>query len=143
MKWLVKARFFNATVSVLAVLAWLTSTNHCTLEHLKQPEKAAASMASCPEHAQKSCGSNNDASGMLACCQGLQSTDMQVGKTKISFSPVLGRIQRLTIDDFFPPGAPRIILPSTEYNTGPPLAKFFVETVLRRSLRENAPPLVS
>ena len=143
MKWLVKARLFNATVSVLAVLAWLTSTNHCMLEHLKQPEKAAASMASCPEHSQKSGGSNNNASGMLACCQGLQSPNIQVGKTKISFSPVLGRIQLLTIDDFFLPGSPRIILPSAEYNTGPPLAKFFVETVLGRSLRENAPPLVS
>jgi len=138
-----KSEIFNATVGVLAVLAWLTSTNHCTLEHLKQPEKAAASMASCPEHAQKSGGSNNDASGMLACCQGLQSPDIQVGKTKISFSPVLGRIELLLLDDFFLPGAPRVILPSTEYNTGPPLAKFFVETVLRRSLRENAPPLVS
>jgi hypothetical protein len=143
MKWLVKARFFKATVGLLAVLAWLTGTNHCMLELMKQPEKAAVSMASCPEHSQKSSGANNDASGMLACCQGLQSPDFHVGKTKISFNPVLVRIQLLAIGDLIFPDAPRTILPSTEYNTGPPLANSFVETVLQRSLRENAPPLVS
>ena len=127
MKSLVRARFFDATFSVLAVLAWLTSTNHCTLEHLKQPEKAAASMASCPEHAQKSGGSNNDASGMLACCQGLQSPDIQVGKTKTFFNPVLARIQLLAIGDLVFPDAPMSILPSTEYHTAPPLGSSFVE----------------
>ena len=142
MKWLVKARFFNATVSVLAVLAWLTGTNHCMLELMKQSERAAVSMASCPEHSQKSRGAKNDASGMLACCQGLQSPDFHVGKTKIFFNPVLARIQLLAIGDLVFRDAPRSILPSTEYDTGPP-ASFFLRTVLQRSQRENAPPLVS
>ena len=143
MKWLVNARFFNATVSVLAVLAWLTGTNHCMLELMKQPERAAVSMASCPEHSQKSRGANNDASGMLACCQGLQSPDFHVGKTKIFFNPVLARIQLLAIGDLVFRDAPRSILPSAEYGTGPPLRSSFVETVLQLALRENAPPLVS
>jgi hypothetical protein len=138
-----KSEIFNATVSVLAVLAWLTSTNHSTLEHLKQPEEAAASMASCPEHAQKSGGSNNDASGMLACCQGLQSPNIQLGKTKIFFNPVLARIQLFAIGDLVFRDDPRSIVPSAEYDTGPPLGNSFVETVLQLALRENAPPLVS
>ena len=40
-------------------------------------------------------------------------------------------------------GAPKSILPKTEYDTGPPSAGYFVGTVLRRALRENAPPLLS
>jgi hypothetical protein len=39
--------------------------------------------------------------------------------------------------------APKSILPKTEHDTGPPSVGFFVGTVLRRALRENAPPLVS
>jgi len=35
------------------------------------------------------------------------------------------------------------MLPTTEYDTGPPLGNSFVETVLQLALRENAPPLVS
>ena len=80
---------------------------------------------------------------MLACCQGLQSPDIQVGKTKTFFNPVLARIQLLAIGNLVFRDAPRSILPSSEYDTGPPLDNSFVETVLQLSLRENAPPLVS
>jgi hypothetical protein len=35
MKWLAKARFFNAAVAVVAVLAWFSGTNHCALGLIK------------------------------------------------------------------------------------------------------------
>jgi hypothetical protein len=44
---------------------------------------------------------------------------------------------------FILPEASPNVLQNTEYDTGPPAPGFFVETVLQRSLRENAPPIVS
>jgi len=67
---------------------------------------------------------------------------IDVAKAKISFSPVLVGIHLFAIDHLVLPAAPKSILPGTQYGTGPPSVNSFVETVLRRSLRENAPPLL-
>jgi len=80
---------------------------------------------------------------MLACCKGLQSANFEVAKTKIPFSPSSVAIGLFAVGRLFLEDAPKSILPKTGYDTGPPSAGFFVETVLRRALRENAPPLVS
>ncbi len=143
MTWLVKAGFFSATVAVVTVLAWFTGTNHCLLGLMERPQNAACLVSHCPEHAKKSGDAGHSPSGMLACCQGLQSANFEVAKTKIAFSPVLVAIQLFAISHLVLPEAPKSILLSTEYDTGPPSASFFLETVLRRSLCENAPPLLS
>jgi len=143
MTWLVKAGFFSATVAVVTVLAWFTGTNHCLLGLMERPQNAACLVSHCPEHAKKSGDAGHSPSGMLACCQGLQSANFEVAKTKIAFSPVLVAIQLFAISHLVLPEAPKSILLSTEYDTGPPSDSFFLETVLRRSLRENAPPLLS
>ena len=80
---------------------------------------------------------------MLACCQGLQSTNFEVAKTNIASSPVWLTTQLFSIGHLALPEAPKRILARTEYGTGPPLVSSFVGTVLRRSLRKNAPPLLS
>src|SRR6266478_1241654 len=139
MKWLAKARVFNAAVAVVAVLAWFSGTNHCALRLIKQPQTTAVPISHCPEHPGKADGN----AGMLACCRGLLSSNIDVSKAKISFSPVLVGIQLLAISHLVLPEAPKSILLRTEYDTGPPSDSVFLETVLRRSLRENAPPLLS
>jgi hypothetical protein len=78
---------------------------------------------------------------MLACCQGLLSPNIALAKAQIF--PQLVVVRFFTPVDFTLPEPPPSILLSTEYDTGPPLASVFVETVLRRSLPENAPPLIS
>jgi hypothetical protein len=100
-------------------------------------------MAHCPEHSKKSGETDHGPSRMLACCQGLQSTNFEVAKAKIAFSPSLVAIGLFAVGQVFLTDAPKSILPKTEYDTGPPSAGFFVGTVLRRVFRENAPPLVS
>jgi hypothetical protein len=143
MKWVAKAKLFNAAVAVLAVLAWFAGTNHCALGLIEQPQKTAVPISHCPEHSGKADGNAPGTSGMLACCQGLLSSNIDVSKAKISFSPVLLGIQLFAISHLVLPEAPKSILLSTEYDTGPPSASFFLEAVLRRSLCENAPPLLS
>ena len=128
-----KARFFNVTVTAVAVFAWFTSTNHCLLGLLKQPGNMAVSMTHCPDHSEKP-------SRMSACCQGLQSANFQLAKAKLVFSPLLVVIEFLALSRLALPEAPASVIPGTTYDTGPPTS-YFVRTVLRRSLRENAPPL--
>jgi hypothetical protein len=143
MTWLAKARFFNATVALLAVLAWFAGTNHCALGSFKNPHSIAIPISQCPEHSAKTDGNAPGPSGMLACCQGLLSPNLDVEKAKISFNPVLVGIQLFEVGNLILPEAHKSILPSAEYDTGPPPAGSFIETVLQRSLRENAPPLLS
>jgi hypothetical protein len=143
MTWLGDARLFNGTVALVAVLVWFTGTNHCLLGFVKQPLNTAVSMSHCPDHSKKSGGAHDGASAMLSCCQGLQSPNFEVAKAKIAFSPVLVAIQLFAVAQLILPEAPRRILLRTEHDTGPPWPGSFVGTVLRRSLRENAPPLVS
>ncbi len=80
---------------------------------------------------------------MLACCQGLFSSKLETGNWKILLNPVLVGIQLFVIELLVLPETPRRILPSMEYDIGPPSLSCFIETVLRYSLRENAPPRVS
>jgi hypothetical protein len=142
MRWLEKANFLKATVAVVIVLAWFTATNHCLLA-LQQSQGTPVVTSHCPGHSEESKGTDHGPSGMLNCCQGLKSPNIDVAKAKISFSPVLVGIH------FFAIGYPvfsktsKGIRPTSEYDTGPPSAGSFVEVVLQRSLRENAPPLRS
>jgi hypothetical protein len=143
MIWLGKARFFSATVAVVAVFAWITGTNHCLLGQMKPGQNAAASVSHCPGHPKESGAARDRPSGMLACCQGLLSPHFQLAKGSVPSFPGLVAIQLFAINDLTLPEAPRSILLSTEYDTGPPGVSFFVRTVLRRSLQENAPPFAS
>jgi hypothetical protein len=143
MTWLGKAGIFSATVALVTVLAWFTGTNHCLLGLMGRPQNAACLASHCPEHAKKSGEAGHSSSGMLACCQGLQSANFDVAKAKIAFSPVLVAIQFFAVRHLFLPEAPKSILLNMEYDTGPPASSSFVATVLKHSLRENAPPLVS
>ena len=143
MTWFGKTGIFSATVSLVTVLAWFTGTNHCLLGLMGRPLPAACLASHCPEHAKTSGGASHNPSGMLACCQGLQSANFEVAKAKIAFSPVLFAIQLFAVRHLFLPEAPKTILLNMEYDTGPPAFSSFVATVLKRSLRENAPPFVS
>ena len=143
MTWLGKAGIFSATVALVTVLAWFAGTNHCLLGLMGRPQNAACLVSHCPEHAKKSGDASHNPSGMLACCQGLQSANFEVAKAKIAFSPVLVAIQFFAVRHLFLPEAPKSILLNMEDDTGPPASSSFVATVLKRSLRENAPPFVS
>jgi hypothetical protein len=143
MAWLGRARFFSATVALVAAIVWFAGTNHCLLGLMKQPGNAAVSASHCPDHSEKPGNGDDTSSGMLACCRGLQSADFELAKAKVVFSPVLVLVRFLAISQLILPEAPASIIPGSGYETGPPLAGSFVRTVLRRSLRENGPPLRS
>lgn len=137
-----RARLFSATIAVVAALAWTTGSNHCVLGVINPQGTPVASVSHCPRHPTGSGAAHDAASRMLACCQGLLSPNFEAAKAKVPF-PALVAVQLFAIGHITLPEDPGSVLPSTEYDTGPPSGNFFVGTVLRRSLPENAPPLVS
>jgi hypothetical protein len=137
-----KARAFNTIVAIAAVLAWITGTNHCVLGLIKEPCDQTVSVSHCPGHSNEAGRAHDGASGMLACCQGLLSSNFEVAKANVP-APVLVAMQLFVAGAITLPEGPASVLPSTEYDTGPPSVNFFVSTVLRHSLPKNAPPLVS
>jgi hypothetical protein len=136
--WLCQARLLKATVIILTTIAWLAGTNHCLLGSAF--EGAPTVTCHCSDHGKASGTQSQTASGMLACCQGLLSPGLELAQTKVKSSPVRLRFQLIALD--------RLVRFETllrfglgaQYETGPPCESSFVATVLKRSLRENAPP---
>lgn len=141
--WFGQARLFNTTVAVVAALAWFTGTHHCLLGIVKGPQSRAVSTCHCSETSKGSAASNEIPSRMLTCCQGLLSPGCGLAYVKSKFKPVLIGIDLMAVGHLVLVRSPHRSLLSTEYDTGPPVGNIFVETVLKRSLRENAPPLTT
>jgi len=135
-----RARFFHATVAIVALLAWFTGTHHCLLQPMATPRGRAVSCCHCSTAATAPDSANQSPCRTLGCCQGLISSAVEQAQTKAHFVPLLLGSQLVTI-------ARLLQLPWTERiaacmarDTGPPLQSCFVRIVLRHSLRENAPP---
>src|SRR5215472_15850550 len=111
MTWLGRVRFFSATVALVGAIAWFTATNHCFLGLMKQPGNEAVSASHCPDHSEKPGDGDDASSGMLACCQGLQSPNFEPAKAKVVFSPVSEPIRFLAISQLILPEAPTSIIP--------------------------------
>ena len=141
--WFGQARLFSATVAIVTVMAWLAGTHHCLLGLMTQPHSMAVSACHCSERSKGSGACNDVPSRMLACCQGLLSPNSELAQAKVKFSPVLVGFQLLAVGHLVPAQAPQSAVLSTEYDTGPPAWNAFVETVLKRSLCENAPPRIA
>lgn len=134
-----RARWFNSAVAIVAALAWFTATHHCLLGVMNDSQMAVASACHCPAHCKNS-GQDGGPSPMLACCQGLLSPALELAQTKVKFSPILLGLQFTVIDRLVALEALEPANAWTEYDTGPPRDDCFLETVLKRSLPENAPP---
>jgi hypothetical protein len=136
-----RARFLGSTVAVIAALAWFTATNHCLLEATRDTHGTATATCHCPDHGHGAGGRGNGNNGrMLACCQGLLNPALEVAQANIKFTPVSLGLQLIAVDRIVPREALQTTSVGMEYDTGPPPQSCFVRIVLKRSLRENAPP---
>ena len=139
MTWTSNARFIKLAVAAIAVLAWLTATNHCLLGVVNNLADHAPAACHCHDDSQTTSHPGNGT--MLACCQGLQSTNSEFAKLVVTFHPVLTAIRLFVLTDPVRLQAQKQIL--LLIDTGPPFASPFIETVLRRSQPQNAPPLAA
>ena len=137
--WFRHARCFNSTLAIVAALAWFTATHHCLLGVMNDSQSTIVSACHCSDHS-KASGRNGGPSLMLACCQGLLSPALELAQAKVKFSPVLLGLQLTAVDQLRSSEAFQAAGVGTKYDTGPPRENCFLETVLKRSLPENAPP---
>ena len=135
------ARFFTSTVAILAALAWFTATHHCLLGLVRDAQSPAASACHCQNHCQGPSG--QEKGRMLACCQGLLSAAPEFAQGKVKFTPIALGFQLAGLDRIVHFGALQTADVDTEYDTGPPRENCFLQTVLKRSLPENAPPVAA
>jgi hypothetical protein len=135
------ARFFSSAVAVLAALAWFTATHHCLLGLARDAQGRAASACHCSNHCQDSSG--HEPGRMLACCQGLLSVAPDFAQGKIKFTPIALGFQLTGVDRVVHFGALQNADVIAAYDTGPPRENCFLETVLKRSLPGNAPPVAA
>jgi hypothetical protein len=134
------ARFITPVVAILVALAWFTATHHCLLG-LVGGAQSPASACHCQNHDRSSSG--QEKGQMLACCQGLVSVAPEFAQSKVKFTPIALAFQLTAFDRVAHFGALRIADAIAEYDTGPPRPSCFLQTVLKRSLPENAPPVVA
>jgi hypothetical protein len=80
---------------------------------------------------------------MLVCCQGLLSAAPEFAQTKVKFTPIPSGFQLTGIDRAKNSAALQPADVDTGHDTGPPRENCFLETVLKRSLPENAPPVAA
>jgi hypothetical protein len=131
-----RARLFTSIVAIAVGLAWVTATQHCLLKVVKAD--TVGPTCHCSDHGQGSGGQENGR--MLGCCQGLLSQALELAQSKIKFTPIVFRSQLPGLDrliDYEPPPATGV---DGEDDNGPPGENCFLETVLKRSLPQNAPP---
>lgn len=80
---------------------------------------------------------------MLACCQGLLSAAPESAQSKVKFTPIALGFQLIGFERIAHFGAVQTADVIAEYDTGPPRENCFLQTVLKRSLPENAPPVAA
>ena len=135
-----RARFFEATVAIVALLAWFTGTHHCLLQPMATPRGRTVSCCHCSTAATGPGSASQSPCRTLGCCQGLLSSAVKQARTKAHFAPLLLESQVVTIDRLLQLPWTERIAACMARDTGPPLQSCFVRIVLRHSLRENAPP---
>ena len=135
------ARFFSPAIAILATLAWFAATHHCLLGLMRDAQSPTASGCHCQNHDHDSTG--QEKGQMLACCQGLLSAAPESAQSKVKFTPIALGFQLADVDRAIHFGALQTADVNAEYDTGPPRKNSLLETVLKRSLPENAPPVAA
>jgi hypothetical protein len=144
-KYLVKqrlrSRIFSAIVSLVALAAWLTASNHCAIGGLVPKPVEAAAHSHCsgapeaPAEEQKS----GDCDGSK-CCKSLSAPSLAFAKNVVAFDAALFATTDYLTDTLSSLGGSHDD-PVCELDTGPPERPSFAESVLQRSVLAHAPPV--
>lgn len=136
-------RLFNASVSLVALAAWVVASNHCAIAGSlpKAAEQAAHAHCHASEEAPAQEEKQRECDGSR-CCKSLSAPTLAFAKTLIAFDS----------QAFVPATLPALELtfatgdhdaPTAELDTGPPPVTSFAESVLQRSILAHAPPRLS
>lgn len=125
-------------IVAIATVAWLAISNHCALAALEGPAKTP--MPSCHHTAPANPSpAKDDEKGGVQCCKVLRATLLTLSKNLAAYdTTAFARLDYVVglISAADQAQLTRII----EWDTGPPGAGSFAESVLQRSLLAHAPP---
>lgn len=143
MKQPLRTRLFNATLSLVALAAWLLASNHCALAGVMPVAKQVVVSSHChsspeapaPDEKERECDGSK-------CCNSLAAPSLAFAKYVVSYDTSLfvandgpAFEQRVLGLDHEPAIA--------EIDTGPPRGHSFAESVLQRSILAHAPPALA
>ena len=135
-----RSRLFSATLSLVALAAWLLASNHCVLAGVMPVAKEAVATSHChgssdapaPEEKERDCDGSK-------CCNLLSAPSLAFAKDVVSYDATLfTAADHLAFEQCG--GACAHAAQIAEIDTGPPRGDSFAESVLQRSILAHAPP---
>ena len=137
-----RARDKTILISVVltTIVAWFSISNHCAIGGMVAA-KSQSPMAQMHCHANQSSPSKKSNEEEMPCCKVLRATLAGQGKTVQVTSKDFLPIQTWIIAEAISAYEAQLHRPQLEFDTGPPFAASFAESVLQRSLLAHAPPM--
>ena len=135
---LFRSRLVRLPIVAIGAVAWLAISNHCALSAFEGAAKM--SMRSCHGTSPaKQSPAKHDEKGGVECCKILRATlltpssNIVAGDT-VTFAPLDYVVALISAADELR------LTPVFEWDTGPPGASSFAESVLQQSILAHAPP---
>ncbi len=128
----------RAPIVVLAVLAWLAVSNHCTVAALEGSAGIIAA-PTCHGLHDGDAPTKQKKESDVECCKVLRATLPSLSKNLVAQDASTFAMQAYFVALFLAPEQAQPVCP-LELDTGPPASTSFAETVLQRSLLAHAPP---
>ena len=132
-------RASRATVSLIALIAWLHAANHCAVAGKFAPAPPpVAEQPSCPGHKAPQEDEKSDGCEASSCCKSL-AAPVAIAKVAPSYDALTFVTIEFAQAATFELGEQHLAS-IAEIDTGPPESISFAESVLQRSLLAHAPP---
>ena len=138
----VKLRFAKSAartaVALVTMAAWFVASDHCALAAAVSPIAAPSGHEHCPGHKAPAKGnSHNDG---LTCCKSLAAPAVAPAKNLVCYDAALFVVKNYFLAELIFQNEHNGV-PRSEWDTGPPGADSFAESVLQRSVLAHAPPI--
>lgn len=135
---LFRSRLVRLPIVAIGTVAWLAISNHCLIATIEGAAKMPMPGCHGTSPAKQSPGNHDQKSGVV-CCKILRATLLTlssnlVAADTLSFAAPDYVVARISAAD------ESRLTPIIEWDTGPPGADSFAESVLQRSILAHAPP---
>jgi hypothetical protein len=129
------SKISSVFTAMLTICAWFAISNHCLLGSMAREEKPPADQ--CPFHSKQSAPAKQKESSDSPCCKILRALVPAITK---GFAPKTIALDRINFGAAVIATPPKIAIPASAFDTGPPGAVSFAELILQRSILAHAPP---
>jgi hypothetical protein len=130
-----RSQISSVFTALLTICAWFAISNHCLLATIAREKKPPADQ--CPFHSKQSAPAKQKESSDSPCCKILRAVAPAIAK---GFAPKTFALNRINFDAAVIATPPKVAIPASAFDTGPPGADSFAELILQQSILAHAPP---